>query len=129
MQTGEDGFSFFECNAAQTEDLAARQLAGDQLDGAFGDGKALGEEGDEGLVGAAFNGRRVDGDLQLRRRAFAVEAGDGRLLGSGMGANGQGDAVRRRAQQSSRCGMGRICQNLSSGLAKISSFCWSYVRR
>jgi hypothetical protein len=40
----------------------------------------------------------MDSNLQLRRRDLAVEAGDGRLLRSGMGANCQGDAVCGRAQ-------------------------------
>jgi hypothetical protein len=57
----------------------------------------------------AFDGRRVDGDLQLRRRTLAVEACDGRLLRSGVGANGQGDAVGGWSQQGSKRGMGRIC--------------------
>jgi len=49
----------------------------------------------------------VHGDLQLRRRALAVEAGDGGLFGARLGANGEGDAGCGRAQQvDARCGMG-----------------------
>jgi hypothetical protein len=39
---------------------------------------------------AAFDGWGVDGDFQLGGCAFAVDAGDGGFLRSGMGSDGEG---------------------------------------
>lgn len=83
----------FDCDAAEQEDLAAGAGAGNQLDRRFGQVEGLGEEGDQGLVGSAFDGRGVCGDLELCLVAFAVDTGDGGLAGTGLRADDEGDAA------------------------------------
>ena len=51
--------------------------------------KLAGEEGDEGLVGAAIGGRRGERDLECA----VVDAVDGVAPRSGMHANGESAAV------------------------------------
>ena len=88
----ERGLGLRKGDSAQAEDLAAGRFAGKQLDGGFGNGKRLGQEGDERLVGAAFERWRMHGDLELSGCAFPVEAGDGGPLCAGLRADGKRDS-------------------------------------
>lgn len=76
--------------AGDAQRLAAAGCAGEQSDAGAREMEFAGEEGDEGLVGAAIGGRRGEGDFE---RAI-VDAGDGVAPRSGMDANGEGAAVR-----------------------------------
>jgi len=73
-------------DAFEEEDFAAVEFAGEELDGGAGDGEGVGEEADEGFICAAFDGRSLDGDLELSGIAFAVDAGEGGLFCAGLGA-------------------------------------------
>src|SRR5271168_2596705 len=70
--------------AGDAEQFAAGGGAGDQGDAGFGEAEDVGEEGDEGLVGAAVDRRGSEGDLQ----SAGMEAGDGVAAGSGLDADG-----------------------------------------
>jgi hypothetical protein len=64
-------------------------LAGDEGDAGLGEVEGIGQEGDEGFVGAAFYGWGGEGDFE----GFGVYAGDGVFPCSGVDADGEGAAV------------------------------------
>lgn len=64
-------------------------MTGDEGDAGPGEAEGVGEEGDEGFVGATIDGWGCEGDLQC----FGVDASDGVFACSGMDADGEGAAV------------------------------------
>jgi hypothetical protein len=87
----EGGLDLGGGSASDAEKLAAGGGSGDQGDARLGKAKGVGEEGDEGLVGAAVHRWSGEDDLQ----SVGMEAGDGVTSGSGLNADGEGAAVRR----------------------------------
>ena len=116
-----------QCDSAKEKDLAARQFARSQLDGIFGNREAFGQKCRQSRVGPAIERRRMNGNLQLRRRAFAIDAGDRRPLGAGLGADGQRNARGSRAQDENRYGICWGYQVFPRGL-KPRLFCCIHVR-
>src|SRR6185437_3382679 len=92
-------FDVRHAGAAKEEYLAAVRLTGDERDVLARQREQLGKECDKSFVGSAFDGRRVDRDLELRGVAFAVNAGQGGFLRAGLRANGERDAFRGFPQE------------------------------
>lgn len=85
----ESGAELVGAEAGDAQRLAAAGGTGEQSDAGARDVEFPGEEGDEGLVGAAIGGR--SGQRYLQRAI--VDAGDGVAPRPGMHADGKGAAV------------------------------------
>src|ERR1035438_1170285 len=84
-------------DAAEQEDLAAMEFAGEEFDTAAGAAEKLSEETDECGVGPALDWRRMNRNFELRRCALAVDTGDRCFLCARMGTHGQRYSVRHGA--------------------------------
>jgi len=72
--------------AGDVEELGSAGGAGEEADVSAGQAKEVGQEGDEGFVGAAIGGWGGEGDFD----GSGVDAGDGVFAGAGMDADGEG---------------------------------------
>src|SRR5580692_9302361 len=96
----EDRLRLFVGEAEDVEHFAARECAARQRHSVHGQTECFGEECKQRFVGAAFDRWSMDGNLQLRRGAFAIDTDDCSFLRAGLRADGESDSSFHNAEHS-----------------------------